>query len=86
MPPVKVLRAFEMRRDVANEALANNEWCEKEGKGGRGAKRVHTERCYASLRSQVQPRGRLLNFRVVCQIGSCTEIPAIFSIRTFFDV
>ena len=50
MPPVKVLRAFEMRRDVANEALANDGWCNKEGKGGRGAKRVHTERCYASLR------------------------------------
>ena len=50
MPVVKVLRAFEMRRDIANEALANDGWCETEGKGGGGAKRVHTEPCYAALR------------------------------------
>ena len=43
MSLVKILRKFEMRRDVANEALANNGWCEKEGKGGCSAERFHRE-------------------------------------------
>ena len=46
---VNILRAFEMRRDVANEALENTGWCETEGKGGGGAKRVHTKPGYAGL-------------------------------------
>ncbi len=45
LPPVKILRGFEMRRDVVNEALANDGWCETEGKGGGGEKRVHMGPC-----------------------------------------
>ena len=41
IPDVKILRAFEMRRDCAKEALENDGWCETEGKGRGDAKRVH---------------------------------------------
>ena len=34
--PKKILVGFEMRRDVATEALANAGWSDSEGKGGRG--------------------------------------------------
>ena len=43
---------FEMRRDVATEALANAGWCDSEGKGGGGAKRVHEDAPYAALRAR----------------------------------
>jgi hypothetical protein len=53
MPTVKVLRAFEMRRDVAAEMLRNNGACPTEGKGGGGAHRVHVHPSYAALRARL---------------------------------
>jgi hypothetical protein len=34
VPDVKIPRAFEMRRNVANKALRTKGWCDGEGKGG----------------------------------------------------
>ena len=48
--PVKILQAFEMRRDCAQEALETNGWCNHEGKGRGGSKRVHEGDSYAPLR------------------------------------
>ena len=53
LPMVKVLRAFEMRRDVADEMLILDGACPTEGKGGRGAHRVHTHPAYAPLRARL---------------------------------
>ena len=53
LPDVKILRAFEMRRDVANEALRTKGWCDGEGKGGGGAHRVHADPAYAALRARL---------------------------------
>ena len=53
LPMVKVLRAFEMRRDVADEMLREHGACPTEGKGGRGAHRVHTHPAYAPLRARL---------------------------------
>ena len=49
-PDVKILQAFEMRKDCAAEALETEGWCPNEGKGRGGAKRVHTDASYAELR------------------------------------
>ena len=49
-PDVKILQAFEMRKDCAAEALETEGWCPNEGKGRGGAKRVHTDVSYAELR------------------------------------
>ena len=51
LPDKKVLTGFEMRRDVGTEALANAGWCDNEGKGGGGSKRVHLDASYAPLRA-----------------------------------
>ena len=53
LPDKKILIGFEMRRDVATEALANAGWCDSEGKGGGGAKRVHEDASYAALRARL---------------------------------
>ena len=53
LPPVKILRAFEMRRDIANECIENDGWCETEGKGRGGAKRVHEDDMYRNLRARL---------------------------------
>ena len=50
IPDVNILRAFEMRRDCANEALEIDGCCETEGKGRGGAKRVHEDAAYPPLR------------------------------------
>ena len=50
-PLVKILRAFEMRRDVAASALENEGDCTEEGKGRGGAHRVHSSPSYAALRA-----------------------------------
>ena len=50
-PLVKILRAFEMRRDVAASALENEADCTDEGKGRGGAHRVHSSPSYATLRA-----------------------------------
>ena len=52
-PPVKILQAFEMRRDIANEAIENDGWCETEGKGRGGSKRVHVHADYRRLRARL---------------------------------
>ena len=54
LPPVKILRAFEMRKDVAQEAIVTEGWCPQEGKGRGGAKRVHTGASYAELRKKLK--------------------------------
>ena len=54
LPPVKILRAFEMRKDVAQEAIETEGWCPQEGKGRGGAKRVHTDASYAELRKKLK--------------------------------
>ena len=53
LPDKKILMWFEMRRDVATEALANAGWCDSEGKGGGGAKRVHEDASYTALRARL---------------------------------
>ena len=53
LPDKKILMGFEMRRDVATEALANAGWCGSEGKGGGGAKRVHEDASCAALRARL---------------------------------
>ena len=50
VPPVKILQAFEMRRDCAHEAIETDGWCNMEGKGRGGAKRVHVDASYSALR------------------------------------
>ena len=50
VPDVKILQAFEMRKDCAQEAIETQGWCPQEGKGRGGAKRVHTDASYAKLR------------------------------------
>ena len=79
LPPVKILRGFEMRRDVVNEAPANGGWCETEGKGATAPS--------ASIRSSATPPSaasltsrRPAQIYMFCPIGRCTELPRIFSI------
>ena len=43
LPDRKILQAFEMRRDCAQEAIETARWCPQEGKGKGGAKRVHVD-------------------------------------------
>jgi len=49
LPLVKILRAFEMRKDCGQEAIETNGWCPSEGKGRGGSGRVHTDPAYADL-------------------------------------
>ena len=51
LPGIKILEAFEWRRDVAQEALETEGWCPMEGKGKGGSKRVHEDSAYAALRT-----------------------------------
>ena len=53
-PDVKILQAFEMRKDCAQEALETDGWCPNEGKGRGGSKRVHTDASYAWLRKKLK--------------------------------
>ncbi len=53
VPPVKILQAFEMRRDCAHEAIATDGWC-NQGKGLGGSKRVHMDASYAALRKRLK--------------------------------
>ena len=41
LPGYKVLQAFEMCKDVAAEAIGDGGWCNSEGKGRGGARRVY---------------------------------------------
>jgi len=52
LPLIKILEAFEMRRDVTQETLETDGLCPNEGKGRGRAKRVHVDAAYAALRSQ----------------------------------
>ena len=54
VPPVKILQAFEMRKDCAQEAITTDGWCNQEGKGLGGAKRVHVDASYAALRKRLK--------------------------------
>ena len=49
----KILLAFEMRKDAAQEAFETEGWCPDEGKGRGGSKRVHTTEQYEDLRSRL---------------------------------
>lgn len=49
LPVIKILRAFEMRKDCAQEAIDTAGFCPNEGKGGEGASRVHKDAAYAEL-------------------------------------
>ena len=49
LPLVKILRAFEMRKDCGQEAIETNGWCPSEGKGRGGSGRVHIDPAYADL-------------------------------------
>ena len=49
LPLVKILRAFEIRKGCAQEAIETNGWCPSEGKGRGGSGRVHTDPAYADL-------------------------------------
>ena len=51
MPPVKVLEAFEIRRDIAQETLDTDGQCSNEGRGLGGARRVYESEAYATLRT-----------------------------------
>ena len=50
---VKILRAFEMRKDCAQESIETDGWCPQEGKGKGGAHRVHVDASYAQLRARL---------------------------------
>jgi hypothetical protein len=51
LPGMKILKVFEWRRDVAQEALDTARWCPVEGKGKGGSKRAHQDSAYAALRT-----------------------------------
>lgn len=51
-PGVKILQAFEMRKDCAQEAIETDGWCPQEGKGRGGARRVHVGAAYDQLRKR----------------------------------
>ena len=53
VPDVKILQAFEMRKDAAAEVLITDGWYNQEGKRGGGAKRVHVDDSYAPLRARL---------------------------------
>ena len=53
LPDVKILQAFEMRRDCAQEAIETNGWCQNEGKRTGGARRVHEDAACAALHAQL---------------------------------
>ena len=42
-----------MRKDCAAEAIEDGGWCNCEGKGHGGAKRVHVDAFYAQLRARL---------------------------------
>ena len=50
LPGKKIIYAFEMRRDVAQEAIETEGRCPMEGDGKGGSKRVHVDAAYAELR------------------------------------
>ena len=54
VPDVKILQAFEMRKDAAAEVLESDWWCNQEGHGRHGAKRVHVDASYAALRARLE--------------------------------
>jgi hypothetical protein len=54
LPEEKVLRAFEMRKDCANEVLESAGECDLEGKGRGGSKRVHNDPAYAGIRKRLK--------------------------------
>ena len=54
VPPVKILQAFEMRKDCAQEAIETEGWCTMEGKGRGGAQRVHADPAYKNLRKRLK--------------------------------
>jgi len=54
LPDVKILQAFEMRRDCAQEAIETESWCPNEGKGKGGPRRVYEDAAYAALRAQLK--------------------------------
>jgi len=49
----KALQAFEMRKGVAAEAVGDGGWCNSEGKGRGGARRVYKDASYAALRARL---------------------------------
>ena len=51
---VKILEAFEICKDCAQEVIDTNGHCDMEGKGHGGAKRVHTDPSYAALRKRLK--------------------------------
>ena len=53
LPGYKVLQAFEMRKGVAAEAIEDGGWCNSEGKGRGGARRVYKDAPYAALRARL---------------------------------
>jgi hypothetical protein len=53
-PDVKILQAFEIRKDCAQEALETDGWCPNEAKGRGGSKRVDTDESYAWLRKKLK--------------------------------
>ena len=56
LPPVKILQAFEMRKDCAQEAIDTDGWCPTEGKGLGGAARVHKDPAYSDLRKRLKSK------------------------------
>ena len=51
---VKLIKTpFEMRKDAAAEVLETDGWCNQEGRGRHGAKRVHKDASYAPLRARL---------------------------------
>ena len=53
LPDVKILQAFKMRRDCAQEAIETEGCCPNEGKGKGGSRCVHEDAAYAALRAQL---------------------------------
>ena len=53
LPGCKVLGAFGMRKDIAAEAIEDGGWCNREGKGRGGARRVYKDAPYAALHARL---------------------------------
>ena len=50
---VKILQAFEMRKDAAAEVLETDGWCNQEGHGRHVARRVLMDPSYSALRARL---------------------------------
>ena len=54
LDPIKILEAFDMRKDRAQEAIDTEGWCPMEGRGLGGAGRIETGPAYRALLERIK--------------------------------